>query len=337
MSCDKNVSQGVVMLKRVVCLLACLFVAAPTGLSAQTYPNKPIRLIVPFTPGGSTDATARIVGEAMSAILGQPLVIENRPGAAATLGIDLVAKSKPDGYTLGVSGVGATAIIPIIDPKLTYHPSRDLDVIAGLNSVYGVVVALPTLKQNNIVELLDFARANPDKVTFSTAGIAGPSHLNFEYLQQLAGVKMLHVPFSGDVPALTAVLTGDVSVAVIAAASATPFLIDGKLKALAANGPGTSRMKLRPDLLSVPEQTGFKQYDPHTWSVLVSARGTPPEIINTLNKAVNEALAKPEVREKLENLGLRPLQGDVQWAQDFVQKEIAEKKRVIDLIGLKRE
>lgn len=188
-----------------------------------------------------------------------------------------------------------------------------------------------------MVELLDFARANPEKITFSTSGVAGPAHLNLEYLQQLAGVKMLHVPFTGDVPAITAVLTGDVSIASVATASATPFLLDKKLKALAANGPGTSRMKIQPDLPSVIEQTGFKQYNPHTWSVLVSAKGTPSEIITILNKAVNEALAKPDVIEKLENLGLKPLYGDVQAAQQLVQTEIAEKKRVIDLIGLKRE
>jgi tripartite-type tricarboxylate transporter receptor subunit TctC len=336
MSRQKNIEQGGPVLSRILFCLAFIL-AAPTHLAAQTFPTKPIRLIVPFTPGGSTDATARIVGEAMATILGQPVVIENRPGAAATLGIDIVAKSKPDGYTLGVSGVGATAIIPLIDPKLPYHPARDLDVIAGLNSVYGVIVARPELKQNNIVELLEYARANPEKVTYSTSGVAGPAHLNIEYLQQLSGTKMLHVPFSGDVPAITAVLSGDVVIGSVATASATPFLIDGKLKALAANGPGTSRMKLKPDLLSVTEQTGFKQYNPHTWSVLVSAKGTPPEVIEILNKAVNEALKKPEVIEKLENLGLKPLYGDVKAAQELVQTETAEKKRVIDLIGLKRE
>lgn len=325
------------MFGRILGLGLVLMVSTPADLSAQSYPDKPIRLIVPFTPGGSTDATARIVGEAMSEVLGQPVVIENRPGAAATLGIDLVAKSKPDGYTLGVSGVGATAIIPIIDPKLSYQPARDLDVIAGLNSVYGVLVARPDFKSNNIVEVLEYAKANPGKVTFSTAGIAGPSHLNISYLQKLSGTEMLHVPFSGDVPAITAVLTGDVDFASVATASATPFLTDGKLKALAANGPGTSRMKLKPDLLSVPEQTGYKDYDPHTWSVLVSAKGTPPEIIEKLNKAANEALSKPAVIDRLEKLGLKPLTGDVKWVQEFVKKEIADKKRVIELIGLKRE
>jgi tripartite-type tricarboxylate transporter receptor subunit TctC len=325
------------MWQRALLLVASLLVCVPTNLFAQSYPTKPIRLIVPFTPGGSTDATARIVGEAVSEILGQPVVIENRPGAAATLGIDVVAKSKPDGYTLGVSGVGATAIIPIIDPKLSYNPARDLDVIAGFNSVYGVVVAAPSLKQNDIAELLDFARANPEKVTYSTAGVAGPAHLNFEYLQKLAGVEMLHVPFPGDTPAITAVLTGDVSVAVVATASATPYLSAGKLKALAANGPGMERMKLLPDVRPVQEQTGFSQYDPHTWSVLVSAKGTPPEVISILNRAVNQALSKPDVRAKLENLGLRPLSGDVQWVQEFVKEQIAEKERVIGLVGLQRK
>lgn len=133
------------MWKRALCLVACLCVSASTSLFAQSYPTKPIRLIVPFTPGGSTDATARIVGEAVSEILGQPVVIENRPGAAATLGIDIVAKSKPDGYTLGVSGVGATAIIPIIDPKLSYNPVRDLDIISGLASYVVPTVQSPII------------------------------------------------------------------------------------------------------------------------------------------------------------------------------------------------
>src|SRR5690606_7045207 len=124
------------MFERIIGLGLLLLISAPADLAAQSYPDKPIRLVVAFTPGGSTDATARIAGEAMSEVLGQSVVSENRPGAAATLGIDLVAKSKPDGYTLGVSGVGATAIIPIIDPKLPYQPARDLDIIAGLNSVY---------------------------------------------------------------------------------------------------------------------------------------------------------------------------------------------------------
>jgi tripartite-type tricarboxylate transporter receptor subunit TctC len=317
--------------------LATLCIAVPAAHADEPYPNKPIRLIVPYAPGGSTDATARIVGEAMSEILHQQVVIENKPGGTATIGIDLVAKSKPDGYTLGVSGIGATVTIPLIDPKLNYSPLRDLDIIAGLINVEGVIVARPTLAQNNITQLLDYARANPGKVTYGTAGVAGPAHLGMEHLQQLAKVKMLHIPFSGDSPAITAVLTGDVDIAVVAAASATPFLTGGKLKALAANGPGARRLKLLPDLLSVTEQTGFKEYQPHTWSVLVGAKGTPPDIIATLNKAVNKALETPEVKTKLENYGLTTLGGDAASTLAFVKEEIATKKKLIEEVGLKRQ
>jgi len=324
------------MLKRVL-LVALAAVAIPATLAAQPYHNKPVRFIVPVAAGGSTDTTARIVAEAMSASLGQPFVIENRPGAATTIGIDLVAKSKPDGYTVGISGVAAIAIIPNIDPKLSYNPERDLDVISGLASVDGIIVAKPDLPQKTMAEVLEATRAKPGSISFGTSGIAGPAHLEMEQLQKLSGTKMLHVPFSGDVPAITAVLSGDVSIAVVSTTAALPFVLDGRLKALAANGPGTSRMKVLPDLPSVAEQTGFKQYSPQMWSVLVAAKNTPPDVVETLNKAVNQALAKPDIIERFAKLGLRPLVGDAKTIQEFVRKDAAEKKKTIDSIGLKRE
>jgi tripartite-type tricarboxylate transporter receptor subunit TctC len=324
---------------RLLCaILASSVLLAPGGLSqsfAQTYPDKPIRLIVPFAPGGSTDLTGRIVGEALSNILKQPVVVENRPGAAATIGIDLVAKSKPDGYTLGVSGVGATAIVPLIDPKLPYQPLRDLDIIAGLSAVDSVVVALPELKQSTMQEVLEFARANPEKISYGTAGVTGPSHLSMENLSQLAKVKMIHVPFAGDVPAITAVLSGDVNIALVAVASATPFLTDGKLKGIAAGGP--KRLKILPNLATVAEQTGFKDYTAYAWNVLVTAKGTPPDIIEKLNKAINEVVMRPDVIARLENLGLKTMPGDMKWAQEFVAQEIAKNKRIIETTGIKRE
>lgn len=312
-------------------------ISMPGPLAAQAYPSKPVHFIVPVAAGGSTDTTARIVAEGMSTILGQPFVIENRPGAATTIGIDLVAKSKPDGYTVGISGVAAIAIIPNIDPKLSYKPDRDLDVIAGLANVDGIIVAKPDLKQSNMAEVIEALRAKPNSISYSTSGIAGPSHLNMELLQQLSGTKMIHIPFSGDVPAIAAVLSGDVSIAVVSTTAAMPFVSDGRLKALAANGPGAARMKVMPDLSSVTEQTGFKEYSPQTWSVLVAAKGTPPDVKERLNNAVNEVLTKPDVIERFAKLGLRPLYGDAAKTQEFVRVDTAEKKRVIELIGLKRE
>lgn len=302
---------------------------------AQTYPDKPIRFIIPFPPGGSTDLTARIIAEAMSASLGQPIVLENRPGAAATIGIDLVAKAKPDGYTVGISGVGATAIVPLIDPKLSYNPSRDLDMVAGLSLVDGAIVAKPEFKQSNMKELIEFARTNPDKVTYATAGVTGPAHLNIENLQILTKTKMLHVPFPGDVPAITSVLTGDVAVGMVAAASSTPFLADGRLKLLASGGP--HRMKTHPDVPTVAEQLGLKGYTANSWNVLVAPKGTPPAILEKLNKAVNEAIQKPDVKLKLENLGLQVMPGDVKATQAFVDEQIATNKRIIETTGIKRE
>jgi tripartite-type tricarboxylate transporter receptor subunit TctC len=156
-----------------------------------------------------------------------------------------------------------------------------------------------------------------------------------EHLSQLATVKMLHVPFAGDAPALTAVLSGDVNIALVAVASATPFLSGGKLKGIAAGGP--KRLKILPNLATIAEQTGFKDYSAYAWSVLVSAKGTPPDIIEKLNKATNEAEARPDVTGKLENLGLKTMPGDMKWAQEFVAQEIAKNKRIIESTGIKRE
>ena len=319
-------------------LLAASFLALPflsVGAQAQTYPNKPIHFIVPFPPGASTDLTARIIGEAMAGLLGQAIVVENRPGAAAAIGIDLVAKSKPDGYTMGISGVGATAIIPLIDPKLPYSPTRDLEMVAGLSLVDGMMVARADLKQNTMKEVLDFAKANPEKLTYATAGVTGPAHLNMENLMLLSGAKLLHVPFPGDSPAVASVLAGDVSIGAVSAAVAMPFVLDGKLKPLSAGGP--DRLRSHPDLLTIAEQTGYQGYTANSWNVLVVPKGTPAAIIEKLNVTVNEAIKKPEVKQRLESLGLSTMPGDVKWTQAFIADKIATNKRIIELTGLKRE
>lgn len=322
------------MLRFLACALA-LQLFLPAVAAAQTYPDKPIRFIVPFPPGASTDLTARIIGETMSALLGQPIVVENKPGAAAAIGIDLVAKSKPDGYTMGISGVGATAIIPLIDPKLPYSPLRDLEMVAGLSLVEGMMVAKSDLKQNTMKEVLDFAKANPEKVSYATAGVTGPAHLNMENLMLLSGAKLLHVPFPGDSPAVTSVLAGDVTIGSVSAAVATPFVQSGKLKPLSAGGP--DRLRSHPDLPTIAEQTGYQGYTANSWNVLVVPKGTPAQIIQTLNKAVNDAIKRPEVKDRLEALGLSTMPGDVKWTEAFVAEKIATNKRIIEATGLKRE
>jgi len=322
-----------IMLSTAAALLLAMQATAPAF--AQAYPDKTVRLIVPFPPGGATDVTARVLADELTHRFKQTFVVENRAGAAGAIGIDQVAKSKPDGYTLGVSGVGPTAIFPILDPKLSYSPARDLDVLAGLSAVDLVFIARNNLPANNMKELLEYAKANPGKVTYSTAGVAGPAQLQAESLALSAGVKMLHVPFPGDSPAIAAVLSGDVDMGFVGVASSVAFITSGKLKALGVGSP--ERLKALPDIGTVIEQTGFKDFTGFTWNVLVAPKGTPAAIANTLNKAINEISAKPEIVEKFAGFGLRTMPGDAKVAADFVAGEAARYKRIIEVTGIKRE
>lgn len=324
-----------VLLSGMLAVFLLLTQAEVAPVAAQTYPDKSVRLIVPFPPGGATDVTARILADELSTRFKQTFVVENRAGAAGAIGIDQVAKSKPDGYTLGVSGVGPTAIFPILDPKLSYNPARDLDVIAGLSAVDLIFIARNNLPASNMKELLDYARANPGKVTYSTAGVAGPAQLQAENLALAAGVKMLHVPFPGDTPAIAAVLSGDVDIGFVGVASSVSFVTSGKLKALGVGSP--TRLQALPDVGTVIEQTGIREFTGYTWNVLVAAKGTPANIADLLNKAINEISAKPEIIEKLANVGLRTLPGDAKTIADFVAGESARYKRIIESTGVKRE
>ncbi|WP_439610825.1 Bug family tripartite tricarboxylate transporter substrate binding protein [Reyranella sp.] len=326
-------------MKKMITLLLALALAIPFAGAgrayAQTYPDRPVRLIVPFPPGGATDVNARILAAELSALLKQPFVIDNRPGASGTIGIDMVAKSAPDGYTLGVSGVGPTAILPIIDPKLPYNPARDLDIVAGLGRIDFVLVARPGLPAANLTELIAYAKANPGKVTYATAGVAGPQQLQMEHLGLLADIKFFLVPFPGDAPATAAVVSGDVDIALMGIATGIGLVKGGKLRALAM--AGSERSPTLPDLATVAEQTGFTEFTGYTWNLLVAPKGTPAAVIARLNSAVAEAAGKPEVQAKLEALGIRPLPGSAGKISDFVASETAKNRRVIEATGIRRE
>ena len=326
-------------MKKAMTLLLALALAipfaGPSRAQAPTYPERPVRLIVPFPPGGATDVNARILAAELSALLKQQFVIDNRPGASGTIGIDMVAKSAPDGYTLGVSGVGPTAILPIIDPKLPYNPARDLDIVAGLGRIDFVLVARPGLPVANLTELIAYAKANPGKVTYATAGVAGPQQLQMEHLGLLAGIKLFLVPFPGDAQATAAVVSGDVDIALMGIATGIGLVKGGKLKVLAM--AGSERSPTLPDLATVAEQTGFTEFTGYTWNLLVAPKGTPAAVIARLNAAVAEAAGKPEVQAKLEALGIRPLPGSAGKVSDFVASETAKNRRVIEATGIRRE
>lgn len=317
-------------------LVATLALAsiAPQAI-AQEYPDKAVKIVVPFAAGGPTDVAARVVAEGLSAELKQPFVVENRAGAGGAIGTDVVAKAKPDGYTLGVTGTGSITIIPFLDSKLPYNPQRDLTAVAMLTTLDLLIVARSDFKYNNIKDLIEFARSKPGELTYSTAGVGTPAHLDMENLWNLSNVKALHVAFSGDVPAINSILSGDVNVGLISASASSSLVQGDKMKALAFGGPG--RSVAWPNLASVEEQIGLKGYVANSWNALMAPAGTPQPIIDRLNAAVNKTLARPDVKTKLEALGLTPFSGDARTAVDYIARDTEKRKRVIELTGLKRE
>ena len=301
---------------------------------AKSYPDRVVRLVVPFTPGGATDVTARLFATELTGLLKQSVMVDNKPGAAGAIGIDLVAKAAADGYTLGVGGVGPLALMPTIDARLPYDPARDLDIVAGLSKVDFILVARPGFAAATVAELIAKAKAEPGRITYSSAGVAGPQQLMIEHLAILAGIKLFHVPFPGDSQAVAAVASGDVDIALAGAASALGLVKAGKLRALAA---GNGRLPGLPDLPTVAEQTGFTDFMGYTWNVLVAPRGTPPAAVARLNEAANDLGRKPEMAEKLEAIGLRPMPGSAREIADQVARDARQYRRIIELTGLRRE
>lgn len=324
----RNLGKGI--------LAALAMTATAAGIAqAQQYPDKAVRIVVPFAAGGPTDVVARVVAEGLSQELKQPFIVENRTGAGGAIATDIVAKAKPDGYTLGVIGTGSYTIIPFMDPKLSYKPSQDLTAVAMLSTLDLLIVAKADSKYKNMKELIAFAKENPGKLTYATAGVGSTAHLDMENLWNIAGVQALHVAYAGDVPAAQGIMTGDVAIGLISASVSASLVEAGRLKVVAYGGPG--RANGFPNIPSVDEQTGFKDYVANSWNVLIAPAGTPPDVTRKLNEAAMKTLAKPEVQQKLRANGLTASKGDVQYAIDYVAKDADKRRRVIELIGLKRE
>lgn len=321
------------MLRVLVALAAVLFAGATTAQAS--YPERTVRLIVGFAPGGATDVAARVLASELTKILKQPVVVENKVGGAGMIGMDAVAKAKPDGYTIGLAGVGATAITPYLDPHASYIPTRDLDVIAKFYTADFILVARPDLPQKTLAELLAYAKANPGKVTFGSVGVASLNQIHHEELARLGGAQMLHIPYPGEAPIVPALITSQIDIAYLTPQAADTFVREGKLKLLAAGGP--QRSPGYPDLPTVAEQMGWPNYASYAWTVLVAPKGTPAEIIAQLNAAVNQVITEPVVRDRLAKLGLTVTGGTAAEAQAFVADEVTKFRELVKANGIKRE
>ena len=296
-----------------------LFVgAAVVPLGAQTYPNKPLRIVMPFPAGGGADIVGRIIGHKLAERLGQPVVPENRPGAGGNTGIDFVAKARPDGHTL-LLGSATLTISPSLYPKLTYDPVRDLAPITLAAQTPIVVLVRPSLPVKNLKELVELARANPGKLNFGSGGVGTATHLATELLNSLAKIKITHVPYKGTNQAMVGLMGGEIDIVLIVVPNAVPQIQSGKVKALAV----LSRERV-PSLPDVPtaKEAGFDSYIVSAWYGLLVPARTPHDIISRLNAEWFKIAALPDTMEKMVSAGVDPMSSTPEQFSEFLKGEI---------------
>lgn len=270
--------------------------------AAQDYPSKPIRMINPWTPAGPAELLARLIGDKVSASIGQPIVIESRPGANGTIGAAFVAKSAPDGYTLLFSHVGPIAISPAMGQKLPYDPVKDFEPITQVVSGPTLLVVRPDLPIRTMKELIDFAKANPGKASYGSVGQGSTTHLAGEMISMMTGVELIHVPYKGSAPVVTDLLGGQLAFGFINVAGVLPQVQAGKLRAIAVST--LARSTLLPELPTVAET--LPGFEVNSWYGVMAPAGTPKEIIARWHKEIATALRAPDVIERLKQNGLDP-------------------------------
>ena len=316
------------------CLLAFLLILAPGWAAAQDYPSRPVRIIVPFAPGGATDVPTRLIGPKLSESLGQPVVIENRTGAGGIIGIEAVAKSAPDGYTLLMASNAEYAMHPAIYAKLPYVPLRDfipISIVAEQPMVVSVGAGSP---YTSLAELIAAAKAKPGALSYSTAGTGSTSHVLTELLAAAAGIKLLHVPYKGGAPASAAVASGEVSMSLIALASVMPFVKGGKAKALGVMR--ARRIAAYPDWPTV-EEAGVRGVDDSIWVGLAVPTGVPREIVARLAAEVSRTLRAGDVRERFAALGIETVGSTPGEALARIQRESARYEKVIRAANIRAD
>src|ERR1700722_14526914 len=305
---------------------AALPLAATPAAYAQDYPTRPVRIVVAFPPGGPTDFVGRIVAEKMTALLGQRVYIDNKPGANGTMGGGDVAKSDPDGYSLFLSTAGAVVVSPHIQASMPYDTLKDFAPVALVTKVTEVMVVKPGLGIKSVKDLVAMAKEKPGTITFASTGIGSPPHLAQEMLDASAGVQFLHVPYRGAAPALTDLLGGQVQVVVLD----VPVVIS-QIRAGALVPIGVASDKRDPTLPDVPTfaEQGYPNTDASSWYGLLAPAKTPSALVAKLNKAVNDALADASVHDKLVNVGATPVGGTPESFGTFLKSEYEKWGKIV--------
>lgn len=313
-------------------LLACLSITlAPLAL-AQSYPTRPVRLIIPFPPGGAVDNYARTVQGALSENLGQPIIIENRPGASGMIGAEAVAKAAPDGYTLLVGNVATLAMNVAVYDKMPYDPLKDFTPIMQTVMVNYVLVVNPAVPARTVAELVAYAKANPGKLSYGSSGSGSAQHLAAEQFKAQTGADIIHVPYKGTGGVLMSdLIAGHIQVAIADQGSMMPQVKAGKLRALAVGG--ARRSPEYPDLPTVAEAGGLPGYEAVAWQGIAGPAGLPPAVVKRLNDAFVKISAAPAIRERLTGAGLTVVGGTPDEFGGYIRSEIAKWTKVAKNVG----
>ncbi len=319
-------------LRNLAALAATLLVAA--AAHAQTWPAKPIRWIVPYTPGGITDTVTRLVTQRVSEALGQPIVVENRPGANSILGADLAAKAAPDGYTFLTVIAAHAANATLYAGKLPFDPVKSFAPVSLVASAPLIITASNAFPAKDMRELIAYAKANPGKISFGSSGIGAAAHLTTELLKQTAGVDMVHVPYKGTAPALQGLMANDIQILVDVPSSLMPHVRSGKIKALGMFSK--ARVAGAPEVPTVAE-AGGPPIESATWVAFLAPAGTPREIVARVAQEVAKAVNAPDLREKLVQMGIEPVGNTPDQLAQFMNDEIAKWAKVINTAGVKAE
>ena len=315
-------------------LLLAATLATPLTSVGQNYPNKPIRWVVPYTGGGITDVVTRVVTQKMATALGQPIVVDNRPGANSILGSDLVAKAAPDGYTMLTVIAGYAANVTLYQGKLPFDPAKNLVPISLAGIAPLILTANVNFPAKDVKELIAYAKANPGKINFGSSGIGAAAHLTTELLKQTAGIDMVHVPFKGTAPALTAEMANDIQILVDVPSTLMPHVRGGKIKALAMFSK--ERIQGAPEVPTMAE-AGGPPLESSTWVLFMAPGGTPKTIVERLAAETAKAINESEIKNRFNEIGIIPAGNNPAQAQQFLDAEIAKWAKVITAAGVKAE
>jgi tripartite-type tricarboxylate transporter receptor subunit TctC len=315
-------------------LLAALAAAATLDACAQPWPAKPIRMIVPFPPGGGVDFAARVLGRPLSERLGQPIVIENRAGANGIIAMEAIKQAAPDGYTLGTTSNGPLVINSSMYLKLPYDPLRDFAAVGRMVNFPLLLVAHPSVAAKNVGELIALARANPGSLTYSSPGIGNGSHLAGELFASLANIKLVHVPYKGTAPAVTALLAGEVSLSFSSIPSILPHVKADKLRALGVGD--TVRVPSLPEFPTIAE-SGVPGYEAFSWAGLIAPAGTPAPIVARLNRELGAILRQKDIVEQLARDGTVPVPDTPEEFAAYIRAELGKWAAIVQLANIKPE